>query len=272
MPRLYIPVFVQKNHPAYDEERAAEWIAANPKVKSKYIEKAAEKNALTKAVDEIRNEAGDNKLSVAQVKTIVPQWEEYGATQAQARFAATYVTNGFIAGKAYKNAVNASVPMTSANVAGSRMLQEPAVLKCIERFTYDWIGECRLELNVKILQTLRAQAFYDPAMFINADGSPAFNSLEEIPVEYRCCVCGIKKRYYGKDADTCAVEIDLVDRKAAIRELAQYINLMKDAKATPNVTVNKDTEAIFASVFEKAMTGAQKKQIDNAIDVEFTKG
>lgn len=259
MARVYIPVWAKVSHPEYDEERALKWLDEHPNMRSKMLpqrpkkpkidEKGEEQMPLSLVVPD-----GADRISKAQVNQIIPYWEEYGATLPQARFAATYCSNGFDAQKAYLDAVNSGVSKASAKAMGSRMVQEPEVLKLLERFTNDWIGHCKIELNTKILQTLRAQAFYDPAMFITADGSPAFESLEDIPVDMRCCVVAIKKRYYGKDADTSVIEIELVDRRAALRELSAYINLMKSSAAddkTPKLS--KDTESLLGAIFSKGM-------------------
>lgn len=273
MARVYIPVWARINHEEYDEERALAWLNDHPNMRSKMLPKKPKANVPEKEQKEqplsLVIPDGTDRMSSAQVRQVMPYWEDYGASMPQARFAATYATNGFDVQKAYKEAVNSGVSKSAAAAMGARMLQEPEVLKCLERFTFDWIGQCRIELNTKILQTLRAQAFYDPAMFIDAQGQPAFSTLEDIPVDMRCCVVSIRKKYYGKDADTFSVEVELVDRRAALRELSAYINLMKDAKETKTVSLSKDTESLLTGLFTKGMEVGKK--LNDTPDAEVVK-
>lgn len=259
--RTYIPLFARLTHLDYDEDKAKKWMQEHPGVRSPMLGNMGKPISLKlkPAIDSICPVVEDDgeHLTPAQVRLVIPDWQELGATLPQARFAAEYCSNNFNAVKAYKNAVNSTGSYATMSTMASKYMQIPSVVKCIEAFTVSWIGEKRLQLHSKILQILWAQAFYDPSMFINGEGQPTFTDLTEIPSDMRCVVVSIKTKYHGKDATQKTIEIELVDRKSAIRELAAYVNLMKDAKTTPTITINADAEAMFTAVFATAMNNTK---------------
>lgn len=255
-------------------DKAKKWMAEHPGVRSPMLGNLGKAISLKvkPAIDSICPVIEDDgtHLTPAQVRQVVPNWQEAGATLPQARFAAEYCSNGFNAVRAYRNAVNSTGSYATMSTMSSKMMQELSVVKCIEAFTASWIGEKRLQLHSKILQILWAQAFYDPSMFINGEGQPKFKDLDELPIDMRCVVLGIKKRYHGKDATESTIEIELVDRKSAIRELAAYVNLMKDSKTIPTITLSADGEAMLTSVFATAMNAMKPLKSDLEVFTDAT--
>lgn len=79
--------------------------------------------------------------------------------------------------------------------------------------------ELRSDLQTSMLDQMIIQATYDPSMFFTPTGQIAFNTWEEIPKKYRCCVESIETKAYGKDADTIIRTIKLADRDKARKYL-----------------------------------------------------
>lgn len=80
-------------------------------------------------------------------------------------------------------------------------------------------SKIKAEIPQTLLEQLQVQASYDPSMFIDPDGKPAFDSWEDIPLKYRCCVEGINTTRYGKNGNICETVIKLVNRNNARAQL-----------------------------------------------------
>lgn len=199
------------------------------------------------------------RLSAEDIRALIPDFRSTGATLPQARFAAEYITNSFQGAQAYLDAVCPTATRKRASLQGARWLREPAVQTCIRMFTDCWLAEKRDSLEHDIIETLFAQAFYDPAQFITPEGAPAFDDWDTIPVGMRRCIEGIETKYYGKDADVKSTVLKLVNRSTALDRLAQYIALMKGTglPAATSQALTPETEALLQGIFSKASFNRQ---------------
>lgn len=102
---------------------------------------------------------------------------------------------------------------------GSDSYRRPYISEMIRLIRADIEHKIKDDIPQTLLEQLQIQATYDPAMFIKADGAPAFSDWEEIPPAYRCCVEGINSTRYGKNGNICETTIKLVNRAAARKEL-----------------------------------------------------
>ena len=107
-------------------------------------------------------------------------------------------------------------------IEGLALFNLPYIQQAIHAIREHHINNVKVDLPQTFIEQLTIQSTYDPSMFIDVDGEAKFQDWEEIPFEYRCCVEGIEKKYYGKDADRKVVILKLVDRSKARRELYQF--------------------------------------------------
>lgn len=201
------------------------------------------------------------RMSSDEIKEALPDWKTTGASLAQARFAACYITNGFNATQAYIDSVCHNATKSTASQKGSAWLRDVKVQACIQQYTTSWLAECRAKLEGELIRTYMAQAFYDPKKFFNPDGSLAFDNWDILPEDLRRCVESIETKFYGKDADASVTVIKMADRNKAMQALAQYISLMQGQNATLNLNVSPDTDVLLRSIFSKAkpVTGIKPK-------------
>lgn len=120
------------------------------------------------------------------------------------------------------------------------------IQQAIRSISENYMSDLKLNVPQSMIEQLQIQATYDPAMFINSDGSPKFQSWDEIPFEYRCCVENIESRYYGKDADRKVTIIKLVDRDKARKYLLQLCPdlLSPDRLKVIHTTIDEDGNEI----------------------------
>lgn len=109
-----------------------------------------------------------------------------------------------------------NIPHSTIVGGGQKLFKMAHVQESIKRIRDEIEAKIKLDVPQTLLQQLMIQATYDPAMFIKADGSPAFTDWDQIPFEYRCCIKSIetKQTKWGKETS-----IEIVDRKEARKEL-----------------------------------------------------
>lgn len=117
----------------------------------------------------------------------------------------------------------------AAAYQAQQWLRRDNIRQGIERILEWEIDSMSMSLKNDIIGQLYKQAFYDPAMFIHGNGSPRFDSLDDIPIEWRCCVESIKTNMHPKNPNIVTYEIKLANRGEARRELSKYIKLYEDA-------------------------------------------
>jgi len=117
----------------------------------------------------------------------------------------------------------------AARYQAQQWMRRDNIRQGIQRILEWEIDSMSMSLKNDIIGQLYKQAFYDPAMFINGNGSPRFESLDDIPLEWRCCVESIKTNMHPKNTNVVTYEIKLANRGEARRELSKYIKLYEDA-------------------------------------------
>jgi hypothetical protein len=139
-------------------------------------------------------------------------------------------------------------------MGGNRLWKMEIIQRCIVLIREEIDKKIRAEVPQTMLQQLKIQAMYDPAMFINVDGSPAFKTWDDIPHEYRCCIEGIKTTKNG-------TEIKLVDReKSREKLLALAPELLLPAKVeVTHKTIDEDGNETGLNI--AAMTDEQLQRI-----------
>lgn len=223
----------------------------------------------------------DPRKTVTEIQAILPDYRKHGITTQEAKFAAEYLTNGLNPREAYRNSIGrrGETDKTCEKKAKS-MLQCPGVQQAIYLHGERWLAEKRKVFERDIVGMLNTRAFYDPALLINTDGSPAFKTWEELPEDLRRCIDGIETRIIkvgapaqpavaaspgqpaqaAKPARAPVVEtkVKLANRMEAVQMLAQYIHLSNGAATNVNMAVAPETMALLASIFQAAPNGGPK--------------
>jgi hypothetical protein len=165
------------------------------------------------------------------------------------KFVVEYLNNGMNAGQAYLKHVakKPDITMDTAYTNGCLLLRNPKIREALRIVITDWLEEKRGKLEKELIDVLYRRAFYDISIFQNENGE--FKELEDIPNEWRCCVDGVEKKYYGKDATTSVIILKLADRDRAIDKLDKYIQMTKELSV--DVGLTKDTVKSLDEIFNQ---------------------
>ena len=178
-------------------------------------------------------------------KEVLKKWKEIGLTRKQVLFLANYISNGFNAGKAYLEVPGRNAKISTAYVAGCNTLKRPKIQKAFEYWKDLSIDELKGKIEPVIADQYFKRATYDITTFQNDDGT--FKALKEIPAEWRCCIDGTEQKYYGKEANVCVVISKLADRDKAMKELSNYVEMIKKRTDKENVL----SDSTMSSLMEK---------------------
>jgi len=148
-------------------------------------------------------------------------------------FVIEYVNHNFNASKAMKASGYSG---KSAGINAGRILRMETVQGAIKEYLEAVIDKYKSHLEHDILNMYMKRAFYNPATFINGDGSPKFDSLDELG-DNAVIVEGIETKFFGKDANRSTVVVKLVDREKALLQLSKYLEIIKKADTTINNTL-----------------------------------
>jgi len=187
-----------------------------------------------------------------------PGWKAAGATLPEVYFAVEYLSNHFDHAQAY-HAVFPDESRNRANICGQAYLRRPTVQKILADYTRAWLRGRVAFLEKEVMDTTLARALYDPAMFLNPDGSPAFTDWKEIPEAYRRCIEGIDVKFWGKDADKQTVSFTLANRSEALGQLMKLLSCIKQGMDSGRAGsgLTNETELMLATLF------AQGRKVDN---------
>lgn len=186
---------------------------------------------------------------VGSIKRAFPFFKDLKLHAREILFVYRYVNNNFNAQEAYTFAGLGGTKKT-IEVNSCQYLKRPRVQEGMKKYLEDILGDERNELEKKLFDIFFVQAFYDPSMFYNLNGTPKFKKWADIPEKYRCCVESLETKMYGKDARSIVV-LKLIDRKWAQDKLDKYIGMTKekiDVKHTFQMT--QETENNLRSTFD----------------------
>lgn len=157
-----------------------------------------------------------------------------------------------------------SVPVTASEIMKRAYMQEACVRinKVIE-------AELKSNLTTDLLQQLIIQATYDPSMFIENDGSPKFQSWDEIPPEYRCCVEGIETKAYGRNADYIKTTLKLVDREKARKYLVQMCPSLVEPVAHKHLITTLDEDGKEKGIDFSKMSTDELREMEKTLTDEL---
>lgn len=182
------------------------------------------------------------KLNIA--KKIIIKWKEFQLTNKQIIFLANYIENNFHARKALLltkgyNPKNNAV----ADVMANRLLNNSKIKEAYNFWKKEFLDEIKNKLEPKLIDILYKRATYDISIFCNKNGT--YKKYDEIPKEWRCCIDGTEKKYYGKDANVCVIINKLADRDKAMDKLDKYIQMTKEKESDNNTLTNEVMKSLM---------------------------
>lgn len=161
-----------------------------------------------------------------QILQFLPDFHDTKLTIQEALFAIEYASNGFDGHAAYAKHFDKRLSRGKAEVRAHALLRRDEVRAAVVAVVTLWINEKKLRLEREVIHVLYCQAFYDPAMFINPDGSLAFANWKEIDPEWRVCIEGIEAKRDQKGNEY--IVIKLVDRKWALDKLSRLLSIAEE--------------------------------------------
>jgi hypothetical protein len=149
--------------------------------------------------------------------------------------------------KSYEKKYKGKTPFQQRlTVEAGGLFSKPYIAEAISRIRTELMRNIKTDVPQTMIEQLFIQATYDPSVFVNHDGSPAFKDWKDIPEKYRCVVKGIEKKYYGKDADTSSIVLKLADREEARKHLLKIVPdlLLPDKHVLIHKTIDGDGKEI----------------------------
>jgi len=175
-------------------------------------------------------------VSLAEARKLIPGWEGFDLPPKFLKFIGEWLTNGHNASDAYEmHIARKGVSRNVINSCASECMARPKIQVAIKQIMAHSLGKYKTDLEDRIIKQLWRRAFYDVEMFVNQDGSPKFEKLEDVPEEWRCCIDSIESQYFGKDADVKVIKMKLANRDTAVDRLAKYIEMFKESPPTLNL-------------------------------------
>ncbi|MFX0132483.1 MAG: terminase small subunit [Candidatus Hodarchaeota archaeon] len=181
----------------------------------KSIEKSPKKN---KKVSKKPKKITFNDINKEDFNLYIPKdFIERELTAPQCQFIISYIKQGFSNSyKAYKKS-HPSASKSTCYVNGYRTLKIAKIQSVIRDYLAVEDSAKRIEIRKNIRDILYARATFDPGEIVNELGELKYNTLKEVPKEYRYCIENIIQKKYGKNATKTVIETSLCNRMESIK-------------------------------------------------------
>lgn len=190
-----------------------------------------------------------NQMVLSVSKKVIPEWKKLKLKPKEIMFLSLYINNGFNGRQAYLDSIaREGTTIEAATTQANQTLRKPNVSAAFTAWKELYIEVTKEMLEPAILNQLKKRAFYDILTFTDSDGN--FKQLNEIEDEWRCCIDGVERKYYGKDADVCVVVSKLADRDKAMDKLEKYIDMIKEKGNNFNVNVDGDLKIEILNILQ----------------------
>ena len=175
------------------------------------------------------------------------------------KFVANYCANGFNGTDAIKKSGYKLGTKTASSMAW-QLLQKEEVNKAIKLFLDSVLKPFRDKLEYELLNIYYRRATFSVSTFFTPNGNA--KPLNDIPDEWHCCLDGVEKKHFGKDATRTVILYALPNRDASLNKLFDFVT--KNAP-TDNPDEVERTRKHVAEIFAEAMEG--KMKIKDAVTV-----
>lgn len=223
-------------------------------------------------------------LSNVEIKKLTECLDDLNLTLKQRKFVYFYVMNGNNGVEAVKNAgytkakykkwlenkqkkIENGEELTEKEqyfvdftILLAQNLVKLSIKNAIKVLQNNLVDNEKLNIPTELIEKYKVMANYDPTMFFDKYGEPVFESLQDVPEKYRCCVESIETKYHGKDADRRTTVIKLVDRKWALDRLDRLIGFTNNPVQDHNINIVHD-ESIDDRI-KRIVEGAKKHKQD----------
>lgn len=168
------------------------------------------------------NDYNIKTLTQTEAKRIMPMdFADLQLNLREYKYIAVYCTNGFKGGEACAAAGYKGSKDTLRGLSWA-LQKRPHVMEAVKRFIDSVITPYKAKLEYEILHMYYQRAFYDISVFYDDDGR--IRPLDEVDVEWRCCVDGVEERYFGKDANRRVITYQLANRDTALQTLYKMVS------------------------------------------------
>ena len=161
--------------------------------------------------------------------------DDLGLTPREIKFVGEYITNGYRAEDAAKeaNLLNKDAGTAASRIYCAQLLSDTRVKEAIKRTQDSFIEPYRDIHYAKIQEILEVRATYDIADYRYANGR--FKPLDEISPKLRYAIDDMKERWFmGKNGQNeSTVEYTMADRKDALKQLRE-LHEQKKSDDGPN--------------------------------------
>lgn len=166
----------------------------------------------------MKNPAKDmaDKMTVPRARQILPPTVDgLGLNAREMKWVAAYCTNGFSAPEAARVA-GYKVSRKEFNGLCASMIKRPQIIAAVRQFIDAALVPYKDRLEYEVMEIYYRRATYDVATFMEDNGD--LKPLDEIPVEWRCCIDGIERRvYFNKGTKFTVTEYKLPARDVALQ-------------------------------------------------------
>lgn len=190
---------------------------------------------------------------------IMGMWKDLDLTPKQLAFVYHYCISGFDEKHAQKEA--------DYSMSTTTLFHNPKIKEAISMFMNAVLSRKKNEILTKAIDVLQKRAFYDPFMFFDENGQPLFNSMKQVPPEWRVVVDGIEEKHWGKEGEVKWVVLKLADRQKALNELTKLLELSKDVIELKGMN-NGDQEQAYTfnvNVVDTTTDNPLKKKMEDLL-------
>jgi hypothetical protein len=185
------------------------------------------------------------------VSAIPQEFAELNLSMKEYFFVATYCSNGFDHNAAAKLAGYGTQRKIRNGhgdaFSASYLLHREKIIKAIKLFIDAIINPIKAKLEYEILDAYYKRATYRVSDFIDNQGN--VKPLSQVPKEWLCCIDGVEKRFFGKDANRSVVTYSLPNRDTALQMLYKFVTGFDPNTVDIPDAVNEKLKNIFSKAF-----------------------
>lgn len=203
----------------------------------------------------MKNPAKDmpDKMTVPLARKLLPPTVDgLGLNAREMKWVAAYCTNGFNSSEAARVA---GYKYSRKEFQGlcADIVKRPPVIAAVKQFIDSVIQPYKDRLEYEIMEIYYRRATYDVATFIEDNGD--LKPLDEVPLEWRCCIDGIERRvYFNKGTKFTVTEYKLPARDTALQMLYKMVTGVDPTTGTPGGALPKDVQDRLDRVFKQGTT------------------
>jgi len=184
-------------------------------------------------------------------------------------FVFVYAASGFK--DAHKAYLSAGWRAKTRNILYNRsreVLHRDRVQEALKRVVHKIIAPYANQIEYNLYKILYTRAFYKISDFYTEDGE--IKPFSDIPEDLLYVIDGVKKRYFGKDAEKEIIEYQLPNRSESLRMIKEMVDQLKGTtQNTDDNQIQQLREMIFnreySSLSESNIFEIEKARVEGKI-------